>query len=433
MFPDDFPTPTLAPSASIAPKNWDKWVDSRLQSRNNDIAAALKASGLSAFTPGIVEMNQEGVFFACQPYGECWEPIDEFAADAPYDAEAVATPVTPEFAAGQGAGQGHSPFAADQQQTDQAAPNPPAAQNTKPTTLVEYLPLYDCTNRVQRITYELDPITGKKRVIKTEEVYPGAAGPNAFGNGWIWGYCNSGEFVHAHNRFQLVIGHKHHHPPVRFVKMGDRNYFVPRGLHEAKNKLPVNLKYGVFAPSAKEGNPITREAVGAKERVEVLHEVPPQYHAVSMANARSADRPEIISHFGIERAAPGGAAPIAARVYFQYATQKFYAAKLPDSYHPPDWSALGQMNGRGSVDKSSVSNPSTADGGYIGGRSAGGGHASGGGGHYFSGGHGGSGGGGYGGGGHGGGGGGGGGHSGGGGGGGGHSGGGGGGGGGGHH
>ena len=58
---------------------WDKWVSDRVAQRDAAIAAVMEASGLTAPIPGMAEMDGQGKFFDCAPYGTCWEPKD--AAD----------------------------------------------------------------------------------------------------------------------------------------------------------------------------------------------------------------------------------------------------------------------------------------------------------------------------------------------------------------
>ena len=40
---------------------------------------AMKAAGLTAPVPGLDALNGQGQFFACEPYGTCWEPTNGWA------------------------------------------------------------------------------------------------------------------------------------------------------------------------------------------------------------------------------------------------------------------------------------------------------------------------------------------------------------------
>ena len=60
---------------------WDTWVATRLALRSAAVAAVTKASGLPDSTPGLADLNGQGVFFDCAPYGTCWEPPPDQAND----------------------------------------------------------------------------------------------------------------------------------------------------------------------------------------------------------------------------------------------------------------------------------------------------------------------------------------------------------------
>ena len=61
-----------ASSADLA--EWDRWVATRVAHRSAALASVTAASGLPASTPGLADMNGQGAFFKCAPYGICWEP-----------------------------------------------------------------------------------------------------------------------------------------------------------------------------------------------------------------------------------------------------------------------------------------------------------------------------------------------------------------------
>jgi FecR protein len=65
---NDVGLPIVANGAKLPPPDpWDQWVASRVALRQTDIAAALKASGLSAPVPELVELYKTGTFFSCPP------------------------------------------------------------------------------------------------------------------------------------------------------------------------------------------------------------------------------------------------------------------------------------------------------------------------------------------------------------------------------
>ena len=52
----------------------------------------MKASGLTQPIPGLAEMDGQGRFFDCAPYGTCWEPNDAFAREQESNPQPEAQP-----------------------------------------------------------------------------------------------------------------------------------------------------------------------------------------------------------------------------------------------------------------------------------------------------------------------------------------------------
>ena len=55
---------------------WDKWVSQRVSGRDAQLASAMKDAGVSEPIPGLTDLNGQGKFFSCAPYGTCWEPTE---------------------------------------------------------------------------------------------------------------------------------------------------------------------------------------------------------------------------------------------------------------------------------------------------------------------------------------------------------------------
>ena len=62
------------PSDPAAFAEWDNWVAKRVAERDAAMSAVMKASGLDSPLPGLADMNGQGTFFPCEPYGTCWAP-----------------------------------------------------------------------------------------------------------------------------------------------------------------------------------------------------------------------------------------------------------------------------------------------------------------------------------------------------------------------
>ncbi|MFZ0819652.1 MAG: FecR domain-containing protein, partial [Candidatus Acidiferrales bacterium] len=388
------------PVPSPAPADWDSWVDSRLKTREAETAAALKVTGLTQFVPGLTDLYEQGVFFPCEGYGQCWEPKDQHDADAIDDTgpaedldavemRNVSEPLGHALERGQATSQ--APGQAQQNQVVQpkSQTNGQINQqsNLPPNLRVEYVPVLDCSNRVQRITYAIDPVTRKKREIMREDVLSGPSGRT-----WPWAYCYSGDFVQRHGRYVFVARRAHHHPPVHCVKIGKRICYVPRHPSDTKGKPPVNLKHGVLQPTQKNGGTVTRVAFNPSVKYKVLPQTPKGLQGQPFRDLHPAERPEITVHFradnlpktgtvakGIEPGILHGAQ--APKIQYDYKSHQFMQPGHQVAGHTTPPIPVGAMNPRGGIVPGTVRNPSTGvrtDGGFSGGGSAGS-HGSGGG------------------------------------------------------
>ncbi len=392
--------PPPPPVPSPAPADWDGWVDARLNAREADITAALKASGLPQYMPGLTDMYEQGVFFPCEGYGQCWEPKDQHETNELNSIDETGNagngPVLQTIVLKTGGVQAPGQQTGGQSGKTQQMPARPQTNRT-----VEYVPLADCSNTVMRITYEIDPVTKRKREVG-REIVPGS--PN--GQLWSWGYCHAGEFIRLRGRFVLVPHHKHHHPPIRWVRAGKNVGYVPRHPNDAKGKPPINLTHGVIVPSGKNDGTITRVAFNPSEKLKVLDQAPKEFQGRTVAGLSPVERPLIAAHFRNDNLpktglagkgiVPGKLADAAApKIQYDYKSHQFMQAghEVAGRMTPPI--PVGAMSSHGGIVAGSVYNPSTgvrSGGGYSGGSS--GSHGSSGGGYGGGGSHGGGGGGG---------------------------------------
>src|SRR6202162_3250431 len=161
-FSGPFTSPPAEPVDAGASADWDQWVSARVEQRNADTAAALKASGLSAPIPGLADLYRDGTFFACAPYGTCWQETRQPAASAPSQSSAPQSATVPAQSAG----------------AQSASTAPP------PTVIEHYFPPTVCFPTGQLVESSIDPATGKKIVRKL-------AIPSDL---WMWP-CREGSWV----------------------------------------------------------------------------------------------------------------------------------------------------------------------------------------------------------------------------------------------
>jgi len=368
------------PQSSTGPADWDTWVGQRVQTREADTAAALKASGLTSFVPGITDLYRTGTFFDCAPYGKCWEP---YGLSRSVQSNPVSQQLNP----------------AGLQQTQTGAQQVQIAPPRKRTNLnprVSYEPLGDCLGSSLRTETVMDPVTGKETVVQeTVESSP-----------WDWGLCNSGYWVYPYPqnaRCTFVVGKKHHHPPVIPVKCGSGNCWVPRHPLDTKGKPPINLKYGIL--THKPGMPVQRVPFNPAEKYKVLNKqpagflgdksphLPPVGRPVITAQLRSELMPSVkpvISVGGVTLTARNTPAPV---IKYDYSSHNFVRTINPASGTKPGSTTLvgsinhgnhggpvvgsprtevvGSVSSHGAV-RSGYSGASGSGGGYSGGHSSGG-------------------------------------------------------------
>lgn len=368
------------PQPSTGPTDWDTWVGQRVQNREADTAAALKASGLTSFVPGITDLYRNGTFFDCAPYGKCWEPNG-------LSRSVQSNPVS----------QQSNP--AGLQQTQSSAQQVQIAPPRKRTYLnpqVRYEPLSDCPPTSLRTETVIDPVTGEERVVQeTIESSP-----------WDWGLCNSGYWIYQYpgsTRCTFVVGKKHHHPPIIPVKCGSGNCWVPRHPLDQKGKPPINLKFGIL--THKPGLPVQRVPFNPAGKYTVLNKqpagfrgdksphLPPVGRPVITAQLRSELMPSlkpVISVGGVSLTARNIPAPV---IKYDYNSHNFVRTVNPASGTKPGNTTLvgsmnhgnhggpvvgsprtevvGSVSSHGAV-RSGYSGASGSGGGYSGGHSSGG-------------------------------------------------------------
>jgi hypothetical protein len=300
---------------SGAPADWDAWVLARVTKREQELSAALKASGLTASVPGLIDMYEHGTFYPCAPEGICWRPngVDNSIGvidlgdgavlpdgTMPPDGSAIAT--NADSSAGLIASLGASTFPASgfaplqsqqssqqSQATQQGTAQPPAPGTIvvggpqNPNITIYRVRLDECSDEVRRQEMMTDPVTGKKILLReTIEHDP-----------WMWGLCYSGGWVPFFGRYHFVAGRTHHHP-VHYMHIGNKNCWVPRHPHDVRGQTPLNLKNGAFAAGKKPGSPLQFVKWNPAEKVTPLTKTPKEFRPSEEKTARMpVQRPEI--------------------------------------------------------------------------------------------------------------------------------------------
>jgi hypothetical protein len=324
--------PVIDPAASA---KWDQWVAARVATRDGAMSAAMKDAGLGAPVPGLADMNGQGSFFSCAPYGTCWEPkngwngetdklaqvesLSDVTSAAPVGTRSAATPPQPMDLAHELELEGWY-----------LSPDSRAFLASHPGVILsteDYA--FACSGMAVEYLVARDPVTGAQRIVGTQDqagsywqfgirparvgysrlglhpyvgIYPGLF-PYLGNYPWNWAVCHTGAWIRWHRRYVWVAGEKrHHHPPIKWVKNGRTEGFVPIHPRDVAGKPPINMKDGVLRPGKKDDSVLRLERVDYDEGkpTKLLAEPPREFRGefVEPLEVVAAPKAEAYSAYG---------------------------------------------------------------------------------------------------------------------------------------
>ncbi|HXX17799.1 MAG TPA: FecR domain-containing protein [Candidatus Acidoferrum sp.] len=361
-----------APSAA-APDEWDTWVKARLSTRKATMDAALKASGLSEPVPGLADLYQSGSFFPCAPYGTCWQPNESMQASPESSGE-------------------NMPQGSQQTSSQSSAPTPvKQPQAGKPRQIVVTEARFEPC-----VTTTIIRVWDPRKKVWVEHTFTENNSIEYSGSlYWNWALCRAGTWIYRNPNYLLVLRKKkHHHRPVRWVRVGNKTGFVPTSPKDEKGKPPVNLKHGLFVPTGKASEPIERVAVDPSKEVKLLAEGPKDFREFT-SYMPPAERPEITQQFlDVKSAAAAGvvAKDGQLKIAYDYKRQGFVESRVAAGGHTSKPVLVATLSPRGIVAGNAGGNSSRSggsgsrieyggarsSGGYSGGSGRGGGYSGGG-------------------------------------------------------
>jgi FecR protein len=364
--------------------DWDNWVASRVAERSAAMTAMMKASGLTTPLPGLADMNGQGTFFPCAPYGTCWAP-----SNLPSEQLSAESPETTH----------DLPFEAAQLTVPPAQPASATAQPVGPKSNVPVVrdTFFPCPPTRVRSLVARDPITGRQNVLSSSMT----AMP------YDWAVCHAGTWVYHQHRYAWVAGgRRHHHCPVHWVKSGRTVAYVPIHPKDAPGKAPLNQVHGVYALTGKHQSSVEMTRLDASHEVKLLSSPPRQFRTADVPVLVRAANPVVQAHHLQDVLVARKASDVkmtGTRLSFDHRSQSFMLDKhdamgsrsnaeraLVNNHIGSIQARLGSVDGHGnySTHGGSFGGGSSHAGGGISGGSSGGGGSHGGGG--FSGGGGGS-------------------------------------------
>jgi hypothetical protein len=330
------PQNAIDPTISAA---WDTWVAKRAAVRSTAIAAVAKESGLPASLPGLADMNGQGTFFKCEPYGTCWQPAE--GSDALPQTVSASSPTAPDFevslsktAATINPG-GHvstnvsvtalngfsgavaissalpngftckkfcdGPINPGQPQSMQfnAASDIPLGTYTVAVTADSGALTQEADLTIDVVAEEFADVVSP--LIETPVFFP--CGPDRihyfphrrFGS-YRWTVCHAGTWVFHQKKYVWVVDRRmHHHPPIRWVKCDHKICYVPKHPHDKRGEPPVNCKHKVYEIADKKGDRIKEVTLDPRKKIEAAEE-PKEFRNSSRPELVRADEPKIVAH-----------------------------------------------------------------------------------------------------------------------------------------
>jgi hypothetical protein len=275
----------MGPDDSSAHVEWDQWVADRVAQRTAAIADVMKDAGLTSPLPGLASMNGQGTFFACAPYGTCWEPTTTDGGQQPADNLSQSRPHS---------AVGWGQPARVMQASYVSSPAFRAAQlmpmgSPKPLNAPYWDAFSPCFPSAVRYRAQKDPITGKTRVVSS------GLGGNVVP--WGWAVCHSGAWVYRRHHYVWCVGVKRHHlEPVRWVKSEHKVGFVPIHPFDVKGRPPINGKEEVFTVNNKNGLSLERAKFDPGHTINVLKSPPREFRNAYLRPLQRADAPHMEAH-----------------------------------------------------------------------------------------------------------------------------------------
>ena len=279
---------------------WDKWVSDRMGRRTAAISAVLAASGLTAPIPGLMEMNGQGKFFDCAPYGTCWEPTDvageqEGANTEPNRQRHPQDNQRPrlELAAYDPSANpsGHPSARASQvDEIDEVAQVGQDAQSGSPAPIqqIDREYRFPCTPEALLYRMAKDPATGKYVRVSSQLIQD---------EPYHWAVCHAGSWIRHREHYAWVVGGKRHHlDPVRWVKNGHQAGFVPLHPYDVKGRPAINAKHEFFSVNGKSQISVELVKFDPERPIEYLESPPREYRDALMRPLPQAEAPRMEAH-----------------------------------------------------------------------------------------------------------------------------------------
>ncbi|MGB7285206.1 MAG: hypothetical protein WBE13_23310 [Candidatus Acidiferrum sp.] len=311
LYPQFGDVPSRPGTQLLVGRDWDLWVDARVQKKVTTMAEALKASGLASPIPGLADLYSHGNFFACEPYGTCWEPSQSQMAQE----SGAKTSLPPAQAPSpNSANAGFQPQTVQWQEAAWSGP----------------CDFYGGTRTITRVAHtpeELKDLLRLQSSANSRAYYPGWDQESCYGRSWIY---RRGHYAMVLPRTPGKCSGKGcapvHPPRPVFARVNGKVGFVPRHPGDVKGQPPINLKYGIFLLPVKPGEAVQRIAWDPSQKLTFLNKPPGEFDREFVSKQQTVAAPEIRAHL-MQEAKRGYALSAAnradSRIVFDYKSQQF--------------------------------------------------------------------------------------------------------------
>lgn len=333
--------------------SWDNWVADRYGQREKELAAALKSSGLTSPIPGLADLEKQGTFFPCQPYGTCWKP--NAAATSGAGNALLASNPSPNSPNSQA-----EIAPADVQQAAPGSrvgflgkPMPNVSPQTGPDFSAVDM-MFPCMPDQIRYMLMMSSFPASPQMLNSALWY--------YGSPWQWAVCHAGSWIYLNNMYGgnggyvWVAGRTIHQMPFHWIRSGRTLGFVPVHPYDIKGRTPVNDRNGVFSLNASgREHSIWRVALQPGRKVEVLNGPPRAFRTDFVSPLARAAEPHMMGHEikDLGAAREGLARSTGIPITFDHRSQTFMTSRdviqggRTVSISAPVGGAMGGLQNRG--------------------------------------------------------------------------------------
>ncbi len=323
--------PEKANANGTAMAEWDKWVANSYAQRVAVYKTVMGESGLKTPVPGLEALEGHGKFVDCGEYGKCWQPPQPANTGAQANADSNHASTAPSLmtsseASDTGGGSSTQPTII---RKTSVAMGPQTAGMGMGMGMMPYFPCGPDSFYYRMSMYGYGGYG-----------YGGMMPMGAFGgmgmyggyDPYMWAVCHTGSWLFQNNQYLWVPGSGNQiysQPPVQWIKLGNKQGFVPIHPRDIAGQTPVNLRNGMIAAPGKGSITPGLIKVNNGSSVKVLNSPPRAFReGYSISLARS-DSPHITGRLlgagGAKAELPTNARTVA--ISYDHGSKSFMVAR----------------------------------------------------------------------------------------------------------